>query len=291
MYTPSRSKTGILGKRSLGLLIAFSFTLASASAQWLDQKDRHAPRTKDGKPNLTAAAPRMNGKPDLSGLWEVESTSRKELSTLFPPPFGLLPGGENGLGEDDPNKYFLNILADYKFGEEPFTPEAGAAFRKTMQNRRDPGSLCTPLAVPIIDLEPAPSKFVQTPGLLMMLSEADTTFRQVFTDGRKLPQDPQPSFLGYSAGRWEGDTLVVETVGLNDVSPMDAMGHTHSTDMRVTERFHRRDYGHMDLEITMNDPKTFARPVTIKVAERLLPDTDLLESFCVENEKDATHFK
>ena len=122
-----------------------------------------------------------------------------------------------------------------------------------------------------------------------MLVESDTDFRQVFTDGRKLPNDPQPSLLGYSVGKWDGDSLVVDTVGLNQLSPLDILGHPHSDALHVTERLRRRDVGHMDLEVTIDDPKIYTKPFSYKINLRLLPDTDLLENFRVENEKDAAH--
>lgn len=122
-----------------------------------------------------------------------------------------------------------------------------------------------------------------------MLYEGDTFFRQIYTDGRKHPVDPQPSWLGYSVGRWEGDWFVVDATGFNDLSPLDAMGHFHSNAMHVTERFRRPDFGHMETQIIINDPKTFTKPVTIKVNQRLLPDTDVIESFCTEGEKDLAH--
>jgi hypothetical protein len=140
-----------------------------------------------------------------------------------------------------------------------------------------------------MDMLPVPFKLVQTPGLILMLAEADTVFRQIFTDGRKHPEDPQPSWLGYSVGKWQDDSLVVETIGLNDRGWLDAVGHTHTDALRVTERFHRRDFGHLDVQLTLDDPKTFTQPVTVKFTELLLPDTDLIESFCTENEKDLTH--
>ncbi|MBZ5631616.1 MAG: hypothetical protein LAO55_00690 [Acidobacteriia bacterium] len=136
---------------------------------------------------------------------------------------------------------------------------------------------------------PFPTKIVQTPGLIVMLLEGDGTSRQVYTDGRKFPGDPQPLWMGYSVGRWEGDTLVVETRGINDKTWLDALGHPHSEDMRVTERFHRRDFGHMDVQITIDDPKTYTKPFSVKVTHRLLPDTDILEWYCAENEKDRKH--
>jgi hypothetical protein len=263
-----------------------------ADAQWLNHPDPNLPRLRDGKPNLSAPAPKRGGKPDLAGIWQIESTPKSVLANLFPAGVGLLPGGENGLGEDDPSKYFLNILADFKRGEEPLTPAAGQQLMQRLQGGGPkPTSLCQPQAMPVADLLPAPYKIVQTPGLTMVLYEADTVFRQIHTDGRKHPVDPQPASLGYSVGRWEGDALVVETQGFNDRAPLDAMGHGHSADMRVMERFHRRDVGHLDLQLTVEDAKTFTKPVVLNLSYRLLPDTELIEAFCTEAENDLVHFQ
>ena len=255
-----------------------------AQAQWTKHPTPGAPRTRDGKVNLTAPAPRVNGKPDLSGIWEAEPAPVEFLMQM-------LPGGLNGLGEDPPSKYFLNVLADFKPEEAPILPAAAAVFQKHAQGmgKDMPATRCLPAGVPASDLVPIPFKLVQTPGLILTLNELDTSFRQIFTDGRKHPVDQQPSWNGYSVGHWEGDTMVVETVGFNDQSWLDAFGHTHSDAMRVTERFRRRDFGHMDLQITIEDPKTFTKPITYKVTELLVPDTELLESFCAENEKDVRH--
>ena len=122
-----------------------------------------------------------------------------------------------------------------------------------------------------------------------MLHEVDNTHRQVYTDGRKLPDDPQPAWLGYSVGKWEGDALVVDTAGFNDKSWLDAFGHPHSEALRVQERFRRRDFGHMDLQVTIEDPKTFTKPFSVKFTLLLIPDSDILESYCNENEKDRSH--
>ncbi len=266
------------------VLIAIAGMPWSAHAQWLNVPDPTTPRTHGGQPNLTAAAPRLNGKPDLSGMWEVEGSPRKELEPY------LLPGGINGLGEDDPSKYFINFFADYPFGKEPFQPEAAARFQRQMHNPAKPTTLCAPPSLPAADMLPAPFKFVQTPRAVLMLFEGDTSFfRQIFTDGRKPPADSVPTWLGYSVGRWEGDWLTVETVGFNDKGPLDAMGHFHSESMRLTERFHRRDFGHMEVELTVDDPKTYTKPVTVRVNFRLLPDTELIESFCSEDEHDLVH--
>ena len=271
------------------LVVLCALLSTSVDAQWVNFPTPGTPRLPGGKPNLAAPAPRLRGKPDLSGVWQIESSSRKELTSLFPPGVGLLPGGENGLGEDDPSKYFMNILADFKRGEEPMTPAAAALLRQRLQSDKKPTTLCQPTSVPLAELAPAPFKIVQTPALTLVLYEADTVFRQIHTDGRRHPTDPQPSWLGYSIGKWEGDWFGVDVMGFNDRSVLDGMGHPHSEAMRVTERFHRRDFGHMEVQITVTDAATFTRPVEIKVNHRLLPDTDLIESFCTEAESDLAH--
>lgn len=272
--------------RTIFIWIAFWGLSVCAHAQWLNYRAAGTPRTRDGKANLSAPAPRApNGKPDLSGIWQAEPAPRDLL-------LQYVPGGVNGVGEDDPSQYFFNVLVDFKPEEAPLQPAAAAAFRQQMEAAGNgaPASLCLPTTpVPIADVMPAPFKIIQTPGVMLFLYEADTAFRQIYLDGRKHPDDPQPSWLGYSVGRWEGDSLVVDAIGFSDKTPLDIMGHTHSEAMRVTERFHRRDFGHMDVQITIDDPKTFTRPFTYKFTDRLRPDTDLIESFCTENEKDTKH--
>jgi hypothetical protein len=269
--------------RNVWIVIMLIRVSVCASAQWLNYPTSGTPRSKDGKPILSAPAPRRGGKPDLAGIWQVESSSRKELAPY------LLPGGENGLGESDPSKYFINFFADFPFSQEPFQPAAAALFRERMQSHQKPPTLCPPQSIPTADVLPVPFKLVQTSGLIVMLYEDFGNFRQIFTDGRKLPSDPEPGWFGYSVGKWDGDWLVIDTVGLNDKGVLDAMGHFHSESLRLTERLHRRDFGHMDIEITVDDPKTYTKPVTIKVSHRLLPDTDLLESTCSDGEKDLAH--
>jgi hypothetical protein len=123
-----------------------------------------------------------------------------------------------------------------------------------------------------------------------MLYEVETTFRQIYMDGRKLPADPSPRYQGYSLGRWDGDTLVIESSGFNDTGWIDARGTPHSEGMRVEERFHRRDFGHIDLAITLTDPTIFTRPISFSVVLDLMPDTDVFEHYCLENERDDRHF-
>lgn len=258
---------------------------ACAHGQWLSHPDPRTPRTKDGKPNLTARAPRASdGKPDLSGIWLAESASPAELRRFF-------ADGTNNLGEDPPSRYFMNILSDFKPEDVPLRPEAVPVFQQHRAGlaKDISGTRCLPFGVPLMDAAPHPYKIVQTPGVVMMLYEQNMDFRQVFVDGRKFPEDAQPSWLGYSIGKWDGDALVVDTIGLNDRSWLDAFGHPHSEDMHVTERFHRVDFGHMEIQITVDDPKTYTKPFTITLKDRLLPDTDLIEHFCAENERDFAH--
>jgi len=270
--------------RIVCVLLAMVGTAWSTNAQWATYRDPTIPRTRDGKPNLSAAAPRMAGKPDLSGIWEVESAPVSEVQQF------LLPGGINGLGEDIPSKYFFNFFADVPLGQEPFQPAAAAMFQKMAQSAGKPPTLCPPPTLPLENFIPIPYKIVQTPKLTLLLYEGDTVFRQIFTDGRKLPPDPQPSWLGYSVGKWEGDVFVVETVGFNDKGPLDAIGHPHSESLRLTERFRRRDFGHLEVQVTVDDPMTYTKPVTIRSGHRLIPDTELIETFCSEGERDLVHF-
>jgi len=248
-----------------------------AQAQWKNNPTPGAPRTADGKVNMTGPVPRVNGKPDLSGIWQVEGEPR-------------VPGALFGIGESTNSKYFRDILADFKRGEEPLTAEGAEILRRNTQaGVVGPNLRCWPDGVPHADLLPEPFKIIQIPGEIVMLYEVETIFRQIFTDGRKFPDDPSPAWLGYSIGRWEGDTLVVDTIGFNDLTWLDARGHGHSEEMRVEERFHRRDFGHLDVAVTITDPKVFTKPVTISFVEDLLPDTDVFEHICIENERDAAH--
>jgi hypothetical protein len=255
----------------------------AADAQWVNHPTPGLPRTGDGRPNLTAPAPRTaDGKPDLSGVWQAGAVPIPELMKI-------LPGGQNGLGEDVPSKYFINLYSDFERGHEPLQPAAARASAQLSIHAitaDNVGINCLPSGMPLFLLTPAPFKIVQTAGLIVMLSESDTSFRQIFMDGRALPADPQPSWMGSSIGHWEGDTLVVETIGFNDRGQLDALGHRHSSALRLTERYRRRDTGHMEIQFTFDDPQTLTRPLTVTVGIGLRADTDLIEYVCAENEKD-----
>jgi hypothetical protein len=246
----------ILGVMSLSALAP------PALAQW-NVKTPGIPRLANGAPNLTAPAPKTpDGKPSLEGIWE---------------PDGI--------------KYLINIAADLKPADVPFQPEAAAIYKMRRDNngQEDPDARCLPSGMPRKDAITSPYKILQSPGLVVFLYESRTTFRQVFTDGRALPKDPQPSWDGYSVGHWEGDTLLVETRGMNGRTWLDSNGHPLSDAMHLTERFHRPDFGHLEIEITIDDPKMYTKPWTVKENPHLLVDTDLIEYVCTENEKDLKH--
>jgi hypothetical protein len=248
-------------------LTRLSFLLAiigtTASAQWVN--------IPGGKPNLSAPAPRVpSGKPDLSGVWhEVGQTA-------------------DGA---DASPYAFNIFFDLKPEEIPERPQAAQVRSERMKSgvRENPSVHCLPHGIPLHDLLTEAVKIVQTPGLIVIIYEVDGTYRQIYTDGRRLEKDPQPAWMGYSTGRWEGDTLVVDTSGFNDKAWIDLMGHSHSEALRVTERYRRVDFGHLNVEMTFDDPKMYTRPFTIKFTHLLQPQYDVQESFCNENEKDRTH--
>jgi hypothetical protein len=252
---------------------------ADASAQWAKSPDKSIPRTRDGEPNLTAPAPKApDGKPDLSGIWLPE-----------PDPKGTARGIENIVFP----RYFPNIAADMKPEEVPFLPEARAIFEQRLKNQgKDaPGAHCKPTGVPLLNAIPIPYKIIQTPRVVLILYEENSVFRQIFLDGRKPVEDPEPRFMGYSTGRWEGDTLVVDTTGFNDRTWLDGMGHPHSDALHVVERFRRRSTGRLDVEMTINDPKMYSKPITYTQSALLQADEDLLEYFCSDNEKDVPHYK
>ncbi len=257
-------------------LVMMVFYAAVASAQWLHYPTAGIPRTRDGKPNLAAPTPKTRDrKPDLSGIWLPAND----------------PATKGTNGEPLP-KLFIDLTRALKPGELAMQPAAQALFTARGRNYQaaDPLTTCKPMGGPRLNYLPSPIKIVQTPGLLVFMHEVETTFRQIHNDGRRLPDDPQPSTLGYSTGRWDGGTLVVDTIGFHDEGWLDALGHPYSDALHLTERFHRRDFGHLEIQITIDDPKAYTMPFTVTQNMDFLPDTDLLEYHCAENERDIEHF-
>ena len=246
--------------RPLLMGLVFCLLPTATSAQWINYPTPGTPRLPDGKPNLNAPVRRTaDGKPDLSGVWR-------------------------GAGP----LYRFNIAQDLK--PEDIQPWAEALFlQRVRDSRKDsPLARCFPVSVPYHNFFNL-TQIVQTPALMVIMYESpNSPHRTVFTDGRDLPKNPNPTWLGYSIGRWEGDTFVITTSGFNDSGWLDSAGHPQTESLRLTERLHRRDFGHMDFEMTIDDPKVFTKPFTIKTERLLAPDTDLLEDIC-ENERDQSH--
>ena len=243
-----------------GLIASLSST--PAQAQWT-YRNPTAPRTSDGKVDIRAGAPRTTGGTvDLSGVWQTDI------------------------------KFNANLAADLRPEDVQMLPAARASYDERQQNfgKDDPEGFCLPPGVPRVNGVPFPIKIIQTPSVVVFLYETRATFRQVFLDdSHTIPRDPQPTWMGYSQGRWDGDTLVVETVGFNDKTWLDDAGHPHSDAMRVTERYRRPDFGHMFVDITVDDPKSYAHPWSVTQEFRLNADDELLEYVCNENNRDPEH--
>lgn len=246
-------------KLGLAVLIA-----APLCAQWLKVPDKSIPRSKDGKVDVSAPAPRQpDGRVDLEGIW-------------------IAPGP----------KYLQNLAADLKPEDVPMQPWAAALTKERMTGAHageESDANCLPQGVPKINVTPVPFKIVEEPGEVIILYEAFGIYRQIFTDGRALPKDPNPAWMGYSVGKWEKDSLVVTTSGFNGKAWLDQAGHPQTEDATVTERFRRPDFGHLAIDVTINDPKAYTRPWTVTESMNLLADTELLEFVCNENNRDVPH--
>jgi len=245
-------------------LLLMSTLGGQAAAQWLSLPLPGTPRTADGKPNLNAPVPRAaDGKPDLSGIWRVDTPRYNE---------NLLPPGTDA----------------------PMLPTAAELYKRrvaTMGYDR-PMTRCMPHGVPDAMTVPGlPFKILQVPGVTLVLFEEFHVYRQLFTDGRQLPVDPDPAWYGYSVGRWEGETFVVETAGFKEGSWLDNSGHPHTEALKLTERFRRINFGRLELVVTVNDPNAYSRPWTSDTLRfNLQPDTELLEHLC-ENNRDLEHLQ
>jgi len=255
------------------LALLTPFTVA---AQWNPQPNSRIPRTADGAPNLEAPAPRTaDGKPDLTGVWQG---------------FGTL-GGTAAQAEPEgsvPRAGFANVGQNMKTPPLPIRPEAQALAeqRRAAGGKDNPEATCLPMGIMQFHTQGAPRKFIQTQDVLVILYEASMGVRQVFTDGREIPtDDPQPWWYGYSVGRWDGDTLVVTTKGLRGDEWLDIFGTPLSDAATYTERFRRVSYGRMEIDVTVDDPKNYTAPWTVRVNQRIMPEQELLEFVCNENNR------
>jgi hypothetical protein len=270
--------------------IAIAFALSvTLSAQWPSFVRPDAPRTSEGKPNLDAPPPRLsNGRVDFSGTWESRI-----------PPSGRLGGPMvPNRSEDDPSKVpplanFANIGQNFKEGL-PFTPWAAELRKQRMatNSKDNPDANCLPIGFMQLHTHSQPRKVVQTLNDLVVMYESNYGLRNIFTDGRPLPSaDAQPWWYGYSVGKYEGDTLVVETIGLRDEGWLDVNGAPFTSGAKITERFRRPTFGRMEIDVTIDDAKAYTRPWTVRVNWRLGADEELIEFVCNENNLDVKHLR
>jgi hypothetical protein len=268
-------------KRFALVAIAASIAMAQqASAQWANVADPALKRTKSGEVDLTGPAPMKRGKPDFRGVWLPD---REPLPPQITTVEGNIPFPHN----------FFNVMADVKEGGAQMRPETAAALQRKLAlgGAGESAAHCMPTGMPILATGILPFKVVQADSEIVILYEENTVFRQIFLDGRKTVEDPEPRWLGYSSGKWDGNELVVETVGFNDRGYLDAMGHSHSDKLRLTERIRRKDAGHLETQVTIDDPTAYTKPIVYTIKSTLRPDEDLLEYFCADNEKDVQHFQ
>jgi hypothetical protein len=265
--------------RSIVCLAIGAGLSATLSAQWPDHRKANAPRTPDGKIDMNAPPPRTaDGKPDLSGVWQNvgrgQGQPREQLSH-----------------DEKPTATFRDIGSGFKDGL-PLKPEAAAVLKERMSNfsKDNPDVWCLPLGNQQFNVHSFPRKIIQNPDVTLLLYETHMGLRQIFTDGRALPNnDPQPWFYGYSVGRWDGDTFVVETIGFKDGGWLDINGSPLSEKGKTIERFRRPTYGTIEIEQTIDDPVNYTRPFTTKLTWRLMPDTEIMEMVCTENNQSINH--
>jgi len=266
--------------RTVVLALLLSGAASPGIAQWLRYPSEGIPRTADGKPNLAAPAPRLpDGKPDLSGIWHATQTPPCLDSRGEERPCGSAVGG-SPLGG--------NLGRNLPGGKLPYQPWAEKLFdqRHAALSIDDPHVRCLPDNPPRHWTLPHLTKIVHTPKLLVMLYEVNAMYRQAFIDGRPFPQDMNPTWNGYSVGHWEGDTLVVETRGFRDDLWIDTWGSPMSDVAKMTEKIHRPNFGTLEIEVTIDDPKVYTKPFTVNLTEGFEVDTELVDEFCTEGEKD-----
>ena len=277
------------------LLLVVSDASASLAAQWFKYPSPRAPRTADGQVDLSAPTPRLaNGKPDLSGVWMTAepacvirgTLSVSELLKLIPPSRKCPPRTASF------SRQSINIGIDMP-GGLPYQPWLAALVDERTANQAidDPHIRCLPDSFPRAYGLPHYLKFVQTPDLLVMLNEYNGVYRQVFTDGRPLPQDPNPSWQGYSSAMWSDDTLVIDTIGFRDDIWIDWDGSMITGAATLRERIRRPDFGHLEIEVTVDDPKAYTRPWTVTLRQQFAADTELIDEVCAEGERFSKQLK
>jgi hypothetical protein len=263
-----------LGFATAAVALAALLLSAPAAAQWVGYPTAGVPRKTDGKVDMTAPAPRLaNGKPDFSGIWISDRTEpgQETISDT-----SSLPSG----------RHMANMGVDFE-GGLPYQPWQLPIVKKRTENLAidDPHIRCLPDFFLRAYGLPHMLKFVHTPDLLVMLNEMNAGYRQVFTDGRALPEAPTPSWQGYSSAKWDGDTLVVDTIGMRDDTWIDWNGSVVTEAAKIREEIRRLDFGHLEIKATVDDPKAYTKPWTVTLRQRLVVDAELIDEICLENEQ------
>ena len=247
---------------------------ATAAAQWVGYATAGVPRKADGTVDMRAPAPRLtNGKPDFSGIWISDRT--EEGQETISDASSLQSG-----------RHMQNMGVDME-GGLPYQPWQLPIVKERTENLAidDPHIRCLPDFFLRAYGLPHMLKFVHTPDLLVMLNEMNAGYRQIFTDARPLPDDPTPAWQGYSSARWEGDTLVVDTIGMRDDTWIDWHGSVVTEEARIREEIRRLDYGHLEIKATVDDPKGYTTPWTVTLRQRIVVDAELIDEICLENEQ------
>ena len=257
------------------------------AAQWVNNPTPGVPRKADGKVDMTAPPPRMaNGKPDLSGIWMTAEPNRGNGRGTQPP--ANVPDEPGNQQNITASRQMRDIGVD--IGGLPYQPWVIPIVKERTANEAidDPHIRCLPDNFLRAYGLPHLLKFVHSPQLLLVLNEMNAGYRQVFIDGRPLPKDPNPAWQGYSSAQWSGDTLVIDTVGLRDDTWIDWNGSVLTEAAKVREEIRRPDFGHLEIRVTVDDPKAYTKPWTVTLKQRIVVDTELIDEICLENEKFET---
>jgi len=257
------------------------FTSTHLAAQWVRYPTAGAPRKADGNVDMSATAPRLaNGKPDFSGIWTSDEVDPRR------------PGVPPNPRDATTSRRMVNLGVELP-GGLPYQPWLVPLVKERTNNlaKDDPHIRCLPDNFLRAYGMPHLLKFVHTPSLLLVLNEWNAGYRQVFTDGRPLPEDPNPSWQGYSSARWSGDTLVIDTIGFRDDTWIDWNGSVLTQAAKVREQFRRPDMGHLEIQVTVDDPKAYTKPWTVMIKERLIADAELIDEICLEGERSLQHMK
>ena len=295
LYTPFETKVQL----ALVMILGTSLGSTQLSAQWLKVSSTAVPKKADGSVNMAAPAPKLaDGKPDFSGVWMTGEVNRQN-AVLSTPKSKVVPrvaqkaddkpGDAGSIGG---SRQMANIGVDLP-GGLPYQPWQLPIVRERTDNlaKDDPHIKCMPDNFLRAYGLPHLLKFVHNPGLLVVLNEMNAGYRQVFTDARPMPEDPTPTWQGYSSAKWDGDALVINTIGLRDDTWIDWNGSVVTQSAKVQERIRRPDFGHLEIQVTVNDPKAYTKPWTITLRQRIVVDAELIDEVCVENEQSLQHMK